>query len=116
MGFKANWTENTQTLETVMNQLGAANPGMASAFFGLKDQVFAEGALPAKHKKLLAVALAIAGHCDGCITAHVNACIDAGCTRQEFSEMVGVAVLMGGGPSFFYGSKAIDAFEQLSAV
>ncbi len=114
MGFKSDWAENTRTLDEVMQGLSQANPKMANAFFALKNQVFADGAMPAKTKKMVAVALAIAGHCDGCITAHVNASIEAGCTREEFAELVGVAVLMGGGPSFFYGSKAMDAFDTLS--
>jgi alkylhydroperoxidase/carboxymuconolactone decarboxylase family protein YurZ len=35
-------------------------------------------------------------------------------TREELAETVGVTMMMGGGPSFMYGAKAMEAFDQLS--
>ena len=51
--------------------------------------------------------------CDGCIAYHVYDAVDAGASRQELIETIGVAVMMGGGPSVVYGCEALQAIDQL---
>ncbi len=51
--------------------------------------------------------------CDGCIAYHVHDAVDAGASRQELIETIGVAVMMGGGPSVVYGCEALQAIDQL---
>lgn len=45
--------------------------------------------------------------------AHLKNAIGAGETIEELSETVEVAILMGGGPSAAYGSKALSIAEYL---
>lgn len=61
------------------------------------------------------MAIAIAMRCDGCIAFHVRDAIKAGATRDEVLETIGVAIVMGGGPSVVYGVEAQEALEQFSA-
>jgi AhpD family alkylhydroperoxidase len=70
------------------------------------------GALDTKSKELIALGIAIAVHCDGCIDFHVHDALAAGATRPEILEAIGVAILMAGGPSMVYGCEAMDALEQ----
>ncbi|MGL5247367.1 MAG: carboxymuconolactone decarboxylase family protein [Brooklawnia sp.] len=42
--------------------------------------------------------------------------IAAGATREEIGEVVGVAILMGGGPSVVYGCQVLDAFDEFTAA
>ena len=51
---------------------------------------------------------------DGCIGFHTSAAIHHGATRDEVLETVGVAIYMGGGPSYVYGAQALEAFDQLT--
>jgi alkylhydroperoxidase/carboxymuconolactone decarboxylase family protein YurZ len=51
---------------------------------------------------------------DGCIGFHVQALIKLGVTREEFLEMLGMAIYMGGGPSLMYAAEALGAFEEFS--
>ena len=67
-----------------------------------------------KTKELIALAIGIAGRCDGCIGFHTKAAIQQGATRQEVLETIDVAVYMGGGPSYVYGAQALEAFDQLA--
>jgi len=62
-----------------------------------------------------ALAVSIAVHCDGCISYHVHDALKAGATDEEICETIGVAVLMGGGPSVVYGAEAFEALEQFRA-
>ena len=36
-------------------------------------------------------------------------------TRAQVAETVGVAMMMGGGPAFMYGAKALEAWDQLTS-
>jgi AhpD family alkylhydroperoxidase len=66
-------------------------------------------------KELIAIAISISAGCEGCISYHTHNALGAGATRQEILETIGVAILMGGGPSMIYGAEAMDALDQFEA-
>lgn len=82
------------------------------AFGQLARASMAEGALSAKTKELMALAIGVAGHCDGCIGFHAKALVALGATRAEVEETLAVAIYMGGGPSLMFSANALEAFEQ----
>jgi AhpD family alkylhydroperoxidase len=86
------------------------------AFRGLVQAASGNGALSHKEKELIALAIAIAIRCEGCIVFHTRACLRLGVTRAELIEMAGVAVEMGGGPSAVFGSQALACFDQMVAA
>lgn len=54
----------------------------------------------------MALGFSIVVRCEGCIACHVKDAMQAGATRGEVIETIGVAVMMGGGPSVVYGIEA----------
>lgn len=98
-----------------MAALGRAIPGTMQGFQALHDASVHAGALPAKVKELIALGIAIAVHCEGCIACHVHDALKLGATREEIAETVGVAVMMGGGPAVVYGSLAMEAVDQFQS-
>jgi alkylhydroperoxidase/carboxymuconolactone decarboxylase family protein YurZ len=42
--------------------------------------------------------------------------LKAGATKEEIAETIGVAVMMGGGPSVVYGAQALEAVGQVTAA
>lgn len=109
-----NYEEITQNLLAGMKELRAGIPEVMKAFNVLAKEATVEGALDPKTKELLAVAIAIAVRCEGCIGFHVKAAIKHGATREEIMETIGMATYMGGGPAVMYGAEAIQAFDQFS--
>lgn len=101
-----------QHLEERLSQLGRELPGPMSGFARLHKKAVEEGALNARIKELMALAIGITVHCDGCIAYHVHDAVAAGATRQELLETIGVALMMGGGPASIYAAHALDAIEQ----
>jgi len=92
-----------------------SRPGGAEigkAFGPFFQALMKDGALPAKQKELIAVGIAVAVHCEGCIDAHVEKCLKAGATGPEIMEAAGVAVLMGGGPAYIYASSVAAALDR----
>ncbi len=98
-------------------QLATLRPAMgetAAGFGALAKAATKAGALDPKTKELIALAIGVATRCDGCIAYHARALVRLGATREEVTEMLGMTVYMGGGPSMMYGAKALDAFDTLS--
>jgi AhpD family alkylhydroperoxidase len=106
--------ENIQVRE-MMARLGDELPGLMNTFGRLHHSATGEGALSTKVKELIALAIGITVRCNGCIAYHVHDALKAGASREEILETVGVAILMGGGPSVVYGTEAMTALDQLDA-
>ena len=94
--------------------LGDDIPGPIKAFRELMTAVIRDGALSKKTKELIAFAIAITVRCDGCLAHHAQAVLEAGASRAEVAEMIGVALLMGGGPSSVYGVEAMRAYDEFA--
>ena len=102
-------------LQGLVARLHKELPGSIGAFGQLHDKALAEGTLPAKTKELMALAISVVVHCEGCIAYHVHDALRAGAAREEILETLGVAVMMGGGPSAVYACEALEALDQYAA-
>ena len=87
-------------------------PEVMAGFSAMAQAATKDAALDKKTKELVALGIAIATRCDGCIGFHSEALIKLGCTRAEFQETLGMAIYMGGGPSLMYAAHAMAAWEQ----
>ena len=105
-----------QNISTNMAQLRKAQPQAMAGFSQLAQAAMAEGAISAKHKELMALAIGITQRCSGCVGFHVKALHKLGCTRAELEEMLAVCVYMGGGPALMYAAETIAAWESLAPV
>jgi AhpD family alkylhydroperoxidase len=109
-----NWTEFLASTNKELAALRKEMPEAAAGFAQLARAATAPGVIDPKTKELMALAIGIATHCDGCIGFHAKAAIRHGATRGEVAETVAMCVYMGGGPSLMYGAKALAAFDELS--
>lgn len=89
-------------------------PELMNASGSLSKEAYSDGALDAKTKELMALAIGVAIRCDGCIAFHSRGALLKGATREEVAETIGVAIQMGGGPSVVYGSEALMAYDQFA--
>jgi AhpD family alkylhydroperoxidase len=101
-------------LSPLHRELRRAIPDVYQGFGELHHAAFAEGALTAKTKELIALAVSVVEGCDGCIASHAQAAARAGASRQEAAEAIGVAFLMKGGPASIYGPRAYSAFCEFA--
>ncbi|MCP4306132.1 MAG: carboxymuconolactone decarboxylase family protein [bacterium] len=89
-------------------------PAVYEGFGAMYKAAYADGALSARTKELMAVGIAVHEGCDGCIASHVRSAVRKGATAEEMAETIGVAIQMGGGPSSIYASHAWDAYEEFA--
>lgn len=110
MDFKALLNDTTANTKA----FAQAHPDGANGFRAMHKAAMGEGVLSVKDKELQCIAIGIAKQCNDCIGFHVRAAIKAGATREEVAETVSVAIMMGGGPGYMYGARALQAFDQMS--
>ena len=113
--MEKNFVEITSNISANLKTLRKDIPGIMAGFAAMAQAASKDGALDKKTKELIALALGVAAHCDGCIGFHTEALVRLGATRQEVEEALGMAVYMGGGPSLMYAADAIAAYEQFLA-
>jgi AhpD family alkylhydroperoxidase len=93
-------------------------PAQQSAFEAFGKAVFADGALSAKMKQIIAVAVAHVTQCPYCIRGHTKAAVRTGATQQELMEAIWVAAEMRAGGAYAHSALMIaesGAAEERSA-
>jgi len=107
-----NYVDITRNISANLKKLRNDIPDTMKGFAALAQAAIRDGALDKKTKELIALALGVAAHCDGCIGFHAEALVKLAATREEVEEALGMAIYMGGGPSLMYAADAIAAYEQ----
>ncbi len=86
-------------------------PETHDAFEAFSKAVFADGALPAKTKQLIAVAVAHVTQCPYCINGHTKLAHRAGNSDEEIMEAIWVAAEMRAGGAYAHSTLALNALE-----
>jgi AhpD family alkylhydroperoxidase len=94
----------------------ALAPEAEAAFQAFSQKVFADGALPAKMKQIIAVAVAHVTQCPYCIKGHTKAALRQGATREELMEAIWVAAEMRAGGAYAHAALMIEEAEQVTAA
>jgi len=87
-------------------------PGTAAAFRAFSQTVFADGALPAKTKQLIAVAVAHVTQCPYCIRSHTRDAMRRRATGEEIMEAIWVAAEMRAGAAYAHSLIALDTLAH----
>ncbi|HEX7054299.1 MAG TPA: carboxymuconolactone decarboxylase family protein [Burkholderiales bacterium] len=90
-------------------------PQTAEAFRAFSRQVFADGALPARTKQLIAVAVAHVTQCPYCIRGHTGAALREGARPEEIMEAIWVAAEMRAGGAYAHSALALDTIARSTA-
>jgi alkylhydroperoxidase/carboxymuconolactone decarboxylase family protein len=93
--------------------IGKNRPELASKFFDYYGAVFADGALSAREKSLIALAVAHAVQCPYCIDAYSKDALEKGSDLDQMTEAVHVAAAIRGGASLVHGVQMRNHAEQL---
>jgi AhpD family alkylhydroperoxidase len=104
----------TRDISEFTRELGKLAPDAMKGFYGLAKSASADGQIDKKTKEMIALAIGVTQHCDGCIGFHVKALKDLGATREEIAEVMAMCVYMGGGPALMYAADALRAYDQFS--
>ncbi len=87
-------------------------PNQQAAFDAFGKAVFAEGALPARIKQIIAVAVAHVTQCPYCINGHTKAALRAGATPEELMEAIWVAAEMRAGGAYAHSTLMLTTLAE----
>ncbi len=94
--------------------IGKNAPELWKKFQSWYGAVFAEGALSAREKSLIALAVSHAVQCPYCIDAYTQDCLEKGSNLDQMTEAVHVASAIRGGASLVHGLQMRNVAEKLS--
>ena len=84
-------------------------PDAMKAFVAFDKAALSAGAIPAKYKELMALAVGFTTQCPYCIEIHANKAREAGASDQEISEVVFVAAALRAGAALTHGTHALKS-------
>src|SRR3954469_16137942 len=96
--------KNLQKLE----QIGQLSPEAFRAFVEFDRAALKAGAISAKHKELMAVAVALTTQCPYCIEIHAKRARSAGATEEELAETGLVAAALRAGAAMTHTTHALE--------
>lgn len=88
-------------------------PALAEKFFDWYSAVFAEGALTAREKSLIAIAVAHAVQCPYCIDAYSKDALEKGSNIDQMTEAVHVAAAVKGGAALVHGVQMLNHVDRV---
>lgn len=110
--MEKSYVDITSEINRGIGKLRQGIPDAMAGFNAMSKGALKPGVLSELHKELIALAIGVAGHCDGCIGFHAKSLVRLGATREHVMEALAVAVYMGGGPSLMYAAEAVHAYEE----
>jgi len=87
---------------------------LGEKFFDYYGKVFEEGALSAREKSLIALAVAHVVKCPYCIDAYTQDGLQRGITKEEMMEAVHAGAAIEGGASLVHGVQMMKKYDKLS--
>ena len=94
--------------------IGDFQKPLADKFFDYYGEVFKEGALTAREKALIALAVSHTVQCPYCIDAYTSDTLKKGCSEEEMMEAVHVAAAIRGGASLVHGVQMMNKVKKMT--
>ncbi len=94
--------------------IGEFGKDVADKFFTWYGAAFADSALSAREKSLIALAVAHAVQCPYCIDAYSTDAYEKGWNEQQMMEAVHVAAAIRGGASLVHGVQMMNKVKEIA--
>lgn len=93
--------------------IGDEAPELWESFMNFYGQATGEGALDARTKALVSLAVAAAIQCPYCIDSYTQTCLSMGVSEAEMSEVFFTTAALRGGASLVHGVQMKNIVEKL---
>ena len=85
----------------------------------VRDQmgdVYKDGALDCKVKRLMALAVALGAGCRNCVLAQTTSALESGATKDEFLETISVVISMRGTTGVAESLRVVQLLDELGKL
>jgi len=106
------YDEMARCRDKLEQELPAANAVLGA----IRGEVYKDGALSRKVKRLMALAVALRAGCTACIIGQTKSAVEAGASKAEVLEAVAVGIAMGGTPAIGWSWRVIKVLEELGKL
>lgn len=93
--------------------IGEDAPNLWEKFMEYYGAVFEEGALTAREKAIVALAVAHAVQCPYCIDSYTQGCLEKGVNQEQMVEAIHVAAAIRGGATLVHGVQMKNVANKL---
>lgn len=90
------------------------NEELGNKFFDYYNSVFEEGALSAREKSLIALAVSHVVQCPYCIDSYTKDGLQRGIEKEEMMEAVHAAAAIKSGAALVHGVQMMNRYDKLS--
>jgi len=98
------------------DKLAQLLPDVMEAVRGLTAEVYKDGALSSKAKRLMSLAVALGAGCRNCILAQTMYALENGATKDEILETISVVVSMRGTTGVGESLRVVQALDELGKL
>jgi AhpD family alkylhydroperoxidase len=109
MGVKEWVQRNVRKYQELLPQIG-------SAYGNLTSEVYKDGALNCKTKRLMALAVALTHGCRGCILFQTEQALSLGASLEEIFEACSVAICLGGTMARGETTRVVQLLSELGRI
>ena len=95
------------------SRLAGVRAPVYAAFLDMERAAYADGALPKRHKELIAVGISVVLDCHSCMQWHIEQAAAAGADAAQVLEAVEVGIEMGGGPATVSARFALEVMDHV---
>lgn len=96
-----------------LQQVSKTNGEQVGAFMNFLGAAYKPGAVDAKTKELISIAIGVYSRCEYCIVYHTYKALELGATSEEIMETAMVTVGFGAGPAIAYSVTLLkDSIEE----
>jgi len=106
---------NQERLRT-MEKMKKLLPAVVGAELKVGEAAYADGALTAKQKRLIALGVALGRGCTNCILGQTMRALEAGATTDELLETAGVAIAIGGTMGMAESMRVVRLLEEMGKL
>ena len=95
----------------IMNLMGEMNPELFEHYKKCDDGIQEDGALPAKVKVLMSLAVMASQRCEPCCESQMKSALNHGATKEEIMETMNVIFITSGAPGVATCKRALKLVE-----
>ena len=99
--------------KTAHQKLLSLNSKVYKIFLDLEKEAYSDGALPRKHKELIAVGISVVTDCESCMQWHIDQAARKGASKEEILEVIEIGIEMGGGPATVSARFALEVMDKV---
>lgn len=100
----------------LVDKIGKVLPDTIGAELEVGAVAYADGALSAKHKRLIALGVALGRGCTNCILGQTMRALETGASTEEILETAGVAVAIGGTMGMAESLRVVKLLEEMGKI